>query len=185
MISEKIVSLIKDNASLLTERLMEDLLSRQETRSYRNLDRAVLKNRVFDVYNWLDAWLQGDKAKGEIRNHYVEMGRQRFREDIPLEEAVMALMLIKRHLWLFVEEQNYSESSFMLHQALEFNNRVVLFFDRAIYFTVMGYQDELLKSIVDTREMLSKISLKRRHSLLEGEPTAQAGGREGGLGQTA
>jgi hypothetical protein len=30
-------------------------------------------------------------------------------------------------------------------QALEFNNRVVLFFDRAIYFTCLGYQEEELK----------------------------------------
>jgi hypothetical protein len=165
MISEKIVSRIKENASILTSRLIQDLLSREETRSYRNLDRDTLSRRVFDVYSRLDAWLLGDKSRGEIRNHYMDLGSQRFQEDIPLEETLMALMLIKRHLWLYVQEQNFFDSTFMFHQALEFNNRVVLFFDKAIYYTAMGYQDELLKSIVDTREVLSKISLKRKQQV--------------------
>jgi hypothetical protein len=170
MISEKIVTRIKENASVLTSRLIQDLLSREETRSYRKLDKDILSRRVFDVYSRLDAWLMGDRNKGETRRHYMEMGRQRFHEDIPLEEALMAIMLIKRHLWLYVQEQNFFDSTFLLHQALEFNNRVVLFFDRAIYFTSMGYQDELLKSLVDTREVLSKISLKRHQALSDDEP---------------
>jgi hypothetical protein len=179
MISEMIVTRIKENASILTTRLIQDLLSREETKSYRTLDKDTLARRVFDVYSRLDAWLLGDKTKGEIRNHYMDLGRQRFREDIPLEEALMALMLIKRHIWLYVQEQNFFDSTFMFHQALEFNNRVVLFFDRAIYFTAMGYQDELLKSIVDTREVLSKISLKRKELFLkrEIEPPIEKRGR--------
>ena len=183
MISEKLVNRIQEHASELTNRLIEDLLSREETRSYRTLDRDTLYRRVFDVYSRLDAWLSGDKAKGEIRNHYMELGRQRFREDIPLEEAVMVLMLIKRHLWLYVQEGNFFDSTFMFHQALEFNNRVVLFFDRAIYFTTMGYQDELLRSIVDTRDVLSKISLKRKEQILKGVE-APMERREHGTGQT-
>jgi hypothetical protein len=162
MISEKLVALIKDNAKLLTKRLMEDLYSREETRNYRKLDKQTLYHRVFDVYNRLDAWLEGNKVKGEIRNHYIDLGRQRFHEGIPLEETVMALMLIKRHLWLFVSENNYLDSSFMLNQALEFNNRVVLFFDRAIYFTTIGYLDEMGKAKADTpQSFLSKIPRKK------------------------
>ncbi len=163
MISEKIVNLIKENATELTNRLIKDMLSREETKSYQTLDRHTLYMRVFDVYNRLDAWLEGNKVKGEIRNHYVKLGRQRFHEDIPLEETIMALMLIKRHLWLFVQENNFFDSTFMLHQALEFNNRVVLFFDRAIYFTAMGYLDEMaVERETEKREFLSHIPMKKQ-----------------------
>jgi hypothetical protein len=163
MISEKLVSLIKDNAKLLTNRLIEDLYTREETRNYRKLDKHTLYQRVFDVYNRLDAWLLGNKVKGEVRNHYIALGRQRFQEGIPLEETLMALMLIKRHLWLFVNENNFLDNSFMLNQALGFNNSVVLFFDRAIYFTTIGYIDEMLKPKDDTQKsFLSKIPLKKQ-----------------------
>jgi hypothetical protein len=158
MISEKLVTLIKDNAKLLTGRLLEDLYSREETKNYRKLDRQTLYHRVFDVYDRLDAWLLGNKVKGEVRNHYIELGRQRFHEEIPLEETLMALMLIKRHLWLFVIENNFLDSSFFLNQALEFNNSVVLFFDRAIYFTTIGYLDEMSKQKEEpSQSFLSKM----------------------------
>lgn len=145
MISEKMVNLIKENASTLTDRVMKDILSREETRGYRNLNKEILAERVFDVFNRLDSWLMGDKAKAEVRSHYMALGKQRFHEGITLHELVMALMLIKRHLWLYVLEKQFFDSSFEMHQALEFNNRVVLFFDRAIYFSTMGYERELRK----------------------------------------
>ena len=61
--------------------------------------------------------------------------------------AFMMLLLIKRHLWIFVMENQFFSSSFELSQALELNNKVVLFFDRVIYFAVMGYEEEMRKSL--------------------------------------
>ncbi|HPC47880.1 MAG TPA: hypothetical protein PLW83_07525 [Deltaproteobacteria bacterium] len=142
MISEKIVQLIKENADTLTNRLCKDLLTREETKGYRKLDKDLVYERVYDVYSRLDSWLAGDKKKGELREHYKKIGMTRYHEGIPLSDVVMALMLIKRHLWLYVQETQFFDSSFQLMQALEFNNRVVLFFDRAIYFTCLGYQEE-------------------------------------------
>ncbi|MBN2299232.1 MAG: hypothetical protein JXM72_11585 [Deltaproteobacteria bacterium] len=145
MISEKMIAMIKDNADDLTKRLCKDLLGREETKSYRKLNEELVCERVFDVYSRLDSWLARDKKKGEIQDHYTKLGKKRFQEGIPLVEVVMALMLIKRHLWLFVLEKHFFDSSYEFQQALEFNNRVVLFFDRAIYFTTMGYEEELRK----------------------------------------
>jgi hypothetical protein len=34
------------------------------------------------------------------------------------------------------------DTALELHQAIELNNRVVLFFDRAIYYTILGYEGE-------------------------------------------
>jgi hypothetical protein len=146
MISEQIITMIKDNADKLTARLCKDLLSREETKGYRKLDKDLVYERVFDVYSRLDSWLEGNKVKGEVRDHYLKLGVQRFHEGIPLSDVVMTLMLIKRHLWLYVMEMNIYDSSFQLMQALEFNNRVVLFFDRAIYFTTVGYETESRKA---------------------------------------
>ncbi|HOM29861.1 MAG TPA: hypothetical protein PLS81_10450 [Deltaproteobacteria bacterium] len=152
MISEKIVQLIKDNADTLTNRLCKDLLTREETKGYRKLDRDIVYDRVYDVYSRLDSWLAGDKKKAELKDHYKKLGMTRFHEGIPLSDVVMALMLIKRHLWLYVQETQFFDSSFQLWQALEFNNRVVLFFDRAIYFTCLGYQEEEEKCLGKPKE---------------------------------
>jgi hypothetical protein len=165
MISEKIVTLIKENAGVLTDRVMKDLLTREETKGYRTLNKDILSERVFDVYSRLDSWLVGDKVKAQVRTHYIALGQQRFHENIPLRELVMALMLIKRHLWLYVEERHFFDSAYECYQALELNNRVVLFFDRAIYFSTMGYERELLKAVGKTQGgVFSRIFKKKQVS---------------------
>lgn len=147
MIYSRLVQLIEDNAEELTRRLCKDLLSRAETKSYRKLSEDIVAERVFDVYSKLDKWLSKERHKsGEVQKYYTELGKKRYQEGIPLHEVVMALMLIKRHLWLYVREKHFFDSAYECNQALELNNRVVLFFDRAIYFTTMGYEEEVLRN---------------------------------------
>jgi hypothetical protein len=146
MASDKLALMIKDNADELTKRLCKDLLSRRETRSYRGLNQDIVYERVYEVYNKLDSWLQREKGKAaEIRKYFTKLGERRYHEGIPLDEEIMTLMLIKRHLWLYVLEKHYFDSSFELQQALQFNNRVVLFFDRITYHVTNGYEQEMRK----------------------------------------
>lgn len=144
MVYSKLVKLIEDNADELSQRLVHDLLSREETKGYRTISEDLVRDRVRDVYSKLGSWLETEKhASGEIRKVYTELGKKRFREGIPLHEVILAFMLIKRHLWLYVQEKQFFDSAYELYQALELNNRVVLFFDRVIYFVTMGYEEEL------------------------------------------
>lgn len=152
MISGNLVDLIKENADELTRRLMKDLLSREETKSYRTFPENVTYDRVHDVYNRLDIWLGRELPKAEVERIYVEVGRKRFQEGIPLHELLMALMLIKRHLWLFVLERHFFDSTFQISQALELNNRVVLFFDRMMFFCTVGYEQELTRGARESGE---------------------------------
>jgi len=146
MVYSKLIQLIEDNAQELTKRLCKDLLSREETKNYRKLSEDIVCELVFDVYSKLDKWLSKEKqVSGEVRKYYTKLGKKRFKEGIPLHEVVLALMLIKRHLWLYVREKHFFDSTYECYQALEMNNKVVLFFDRDIYFTTMGYEEEMLK----------------------------------------
>ena len=143
----QLLDLIKDNANELTRRLCRDLLSMEETKGYRKFSYEVMYERVFDVYNKLSSWLgMDDHTTGEVRKVYTELGRKRYREGLPLHEVILAFMLIKRHLWVFIQEKQFFESTYEFSQALELNNKVVLFFDRVIYFVIMGYEEELLKN---------------------------------------
>lgn len=143
----QLLELIKDNANELSRRLCKDLLSMEETKGYRRFSYEVTYDRVFDVFSRLSSWLgMDDHTASEIRKVYTELGRKRFREDLPLHEVVLAFMLIKRHLWFFIQENQFFETTYEFKQALELNNKVVLFFDRVIYFVTMGYEEELLNS---------------------------------------
>ena len=116
------------------------MLSRKETGSYNKLHRKEVYRRIYEVYSRLGSWLSKDTPKDDLEEHYMRLGRRRVSEGIPLEEVVMALLLIKRNLWLYLLETYLFKSTFEIYQSLEMNNRVVLFFDRAIYFSSMGYE---------------------------------------------
>ncbi len=142
MIAQKLIGIIERSGEELTQRLMKDLLVRDETRHLRDLRQNRVYAQVYDVYSMLISWLSGEKTKGKIIEHYIELGRQRYNEGIPLSEVLMVFMLIKRHLWLFAIEKKVIDPSYELQQVLELNNRVVFFFDRIIYCTAVGYERE-------------------------------------------
>lgn len=142
----QLLDLIRDNANELTRRLCRELLSREETKGYRKISPEVLYDRVFNVYSTLSSWLGlDDHTASEVKKVYTELGRKRFREEIPLHEVVLAFMLVKRALWEFIQERQFLETTYEMGQALDLNNKVVLFFDRVIYFVTMGYEEELRK----------------------------------------
>lgn len=161
MIYSKLVKLIEDNQAELTRRSLKDLIDREETKCYRSVQPEMLTERVSDVFSRLVSWLNKERQSGDVQRYYTDLGKRRFHEGIPLSEVVIAFMLLKRHLWLFVTEKQFFDSTYECYQALELNNRVVLFFDRVIYFAVKGYEEEAFKSGQEKEGVISKLLKKK------------------------
>lgn len=161
MIYSKLVRLVEENQAELTRRSLKELLERDETKCYRTVQPELLNERVSDVYSKLVAWLNKERSSEDVQKYYTDLGKRRFNEGIPLSEVVLAFMLLKRHLWLFITEKQFFDSTYECYQALELNNKVVLFFDRIIYFATLGYQDEVFKSAHDKEGVFAKL-LKRK-----------------------
>lgn len=152
MVYLKIMEVLKTDAEQLSRRVVNDMLNRGETEYHKKYSEDIMYERVFDVYSTLSYWLDRARPKEEIQKHFREMGKKRFEDGIPLHEVVMFLMLIKRHLWLYLLEKHFFESSYELMKSLDMNNRIVLFFDRAILAATVGYEDELMKYVKSCKE---------------------------------
>jgi len=138
-VSRKLVELIERNAHNLTMRCLRDIRTHTCCPTYHDHDEDELYNRIFNVYSQLGKWLSRVTTKQEIANHYTALGQQRRREGFALSEVIMALIIIRRHIWLKVLSEGFIDSALDLNLALELNNRVVLFFDRATYYAALGY----------------------------------------------
>jgi hypothetical protein len=53
--------------------------------------------------------------------------------------VVQALIRMRVHLWRKVLSEGLLDTAYELNQAIELNTQVVRYFDRAIYFTIVGY----------------------------------------------
>jgi len=69
---------------------------------------------------------------------------------IPLSEAVYALTLMRRHMWLYADFEAIFTSSIERQVAVESLNRTILMFDYAINVIIKKYE-ELMKSEFDAK----------------------------------
>ena len=134
----RLVDLIEDHADELTGRLVSTVREDPRTVGYRQFDDEELGTRAREVYSHLGQWL-GKTSEGAVETEYFRLGKIRRAEGIPLSEVVMALLLVRRNLWQFVESQG-ANTSLELRQQLDLELLVVRFFDRAIFHTVRGYE---------------------------------------------
>jgi hypothetical protein len=140
--SDQLIELIEKNADKLTDSWLRDVQKHPATPTYHVFDRDKLYQRAFRVYSQLGKWLSRETTKDDIRDYYTALGRRRQREGFALSEVIQALIITRRHVWLRIEEEGLLETSLDLHKGLELTNRVIVFFDRAILYTALGYEGD-------------------------------------------
>ncbi len=141
-IFQKLVDLIERNASELTNNWLADVRRELSLPTYHRFDNLELYNRAYRVYSQLGRWISRETTKEEIARDYMALGAERRKEGFALSEVIQALILIRRNLWKKILEEGLLDTTLDLYQAIELNNRVMRFFDRAIYYTVVGYEKE-------------------------------------------
>ncbi len=110
------------------------------TRSYRALDKEKARQVATTVYDQLQRWLAGGFTKGDIESSFTALGARRRAEGYGLSEVIRALTVTRRVLWFKVQSEGLLDQILEAEMALAVSNRVVLFFDRAIFFTTVGYE---------------------------------------------
>jgi hypothetical protein len=131
--------MIEDHAEELTRGVLRDLAVNPKTPAYHQLSHDELHKRVYDVYHNLGRWL-GERSDGAVEASYSGLGRLRHSEGVPISEVVQALILIKDHLRGYIRTAGLSDSAVELYQEEELHLMISHFFDKAVYYTVRGYE---------------------------------------------
>jgi hypothetical protein len=139
-LSKKYVELVEKNSAKLTERVMSDIKKHPGTKTYRTYDDSQLSKRIFNVYNEFGKWMSTATTLDSIKEVYTALGKQRRKEGFALSEVIQTLIITRRHIWLLIESEGFLDTALDLRQAIDLINRSVLFFDRAIYFTALGFE---------------------------------------------
>jgi len=150
MLANRLVQLIENHSEALTQTVLHDVLTNENTISFRKVPRSELKPRIAAMYEKLGKWI-GNPDEDDIRQEYEDWGRTRFRQGIPFSEIVYVLMLTKKHLRKFIREHGLVDFSgdrvtpgelvpVELYAIQELNYLVGDFFDRALYHLVRGYE---------------------------------------------
>jgi hypothetical protein len=140
--SRKLVDLIERNADELTASYVLSIQRDQRMPKYQGFDQKEIFKRAYRVYSQLGRWISHETTKEEMKEYWTALGRQRRKEGFPLSEIVLSLCHIRRQLWEKVQAEGLMDTALDLYQAMDLHNRVVLFFDRAIYFAAVGHEEQ-------------------------------------------
>lgn len=140
-LSDILVQMIQNNASLIAKRWIKDIITNASTPNYKKFDHATLFKRINTVLSQFEEWLGGQYYNKDIHNFYYNLGKRRKKEGFKISEVLSALSLTKKHLWEFALSHNMWVKTIDIYRTLELDRRVVIFFDKAAYYVCKGFEE--------------------------------------------
>jgi hypothetical protein len=142
ILAYRMVRLIEKHSHELVLSLQEKLEQSDRCPSYRNVPRAELGKAVGELYQHLGEWLLG-KTEADIRRLFEEIGARRAEQGVPLCELLWCLALVKENLLEYLRRGGEEEQVAELFGELEVLQLLEQFFDHALYFAALGYEQAL------------------------------------------
>jgi hypothetical protein len=145
MFSYRLVRLIESHADALAAGLEEKVQDNLQVSHFRQVPAHELRERVYEIYRHLGEWLLG-RNELDIEHRYREIGARRARQGVPLSEVVQAIVLTKENLWEFLKSGAVMDRAVEIMGELELLQMLEMFFDRAIYYSAVGYEEEIART---------------------------------------
>jgi 8-oxo-dGTP diphosphatase len=142
LLSDRLLVVIEKNAEKIANLWVQDVTTGRSTPDYHDFDKSKLFKRIHRLLSQFEKWLGGFYGDLDIREFFMETGRERKKEGFKLGEVLSALSLIKKHIWEFALSQGMWQKTLDIYTALELDRRIVIFFDRAAFHLTLGYEDE-------------------------------------------
>ncbi len=140
MLGIRLVRLIEAHSEELSRELTEQIRKSERSSDFRKIPPEDLRLAATEVYKNLGEWLL-QKTESDIESQFRAVGARRAEEGIRLQQLVWALMLSRDHLWHFLRHEALADNIVALHGELELHRFLNQFFDRAIYYAIVGYQE--------------------------------------------
>src|SRR5581483_6886418 len=146
MFSYRLVRLIESHADALAAGLEEKVQLNSQVPHFCNVPAHELRERVYEIYRHLGEWLLG-KNELDIEHRYREIGGRRAQQGVPLSEVIQAIVLTKENLWDFLKSEAVMDRAVEIMGELELLQMLEMFFDRAIYYAAVGYEEEVAREL--------------------------------------
>jgi hypothetical protein len=137
----KLVQHMKANAGRMSEALIRKI--RASDRCSELLVRVPPeehKQYALDIYSDLTAWL-ATETESSIEDRYVALGIQRAQQGVPFSDLFWAVCIANEYLWEYMQQECLFEEPVEFWGGVQLLRSLNQFFDRALYFASIGYQE--------------------------------------------
>ncbi len=140
MLSSRLVNLIEGNWEEITKRVIRAVKTNPGMPTFAARPESEIREWCREILKNLGQLLTATK-ESEVKRRFQLLGRMRFEENIPLDEAVLRLHLLKEKMVGFIHEQGFAMTAVQLYAEEELAQRMSRFFDGSVYHLVRGYQE--------------------------------------------
>jgi len=141
MLAGRLVRLIEKHSEQLSRELSEKVWNSPRCSDLRKVPPDELRHRASEIYQNLNNWLM-EKTESEIEQRYIELGARRASQGVAYSHFLWAITETKTHVFAFIQREGLSDNAVELHGELELMYLLGKFFDRALYYTAVGYERE-------------------------------------------
>jgi hypothetical protein len=145
--ASKLIDLIESKAENIARQWADDVMKHNRTPSYHSLPKEMVIEQGIDFYKLFRRMSLAENSYEEAKTFSWKYAEDFYRKKIPLHEAIYALMLMRRHLWLYAEFQGTFVTALEKQQAVESLNRTILMFDYVSYQVTEKYQELIIGSV--------------------------------------
>ena len=138
--SLKLIELVREKGEAIARNWAKDVRRNAKTPYYHDLPEDRILPQAIQFYEHLLEIVNLDDPFAGARAYFSKYAERLFREGIPLNEAVYALILMRRHIWLYAEFQATFITAIEQKQAVESLLRTTLIFDYIMYFVAETYE---------------------------------------------
>jgi hypothetical protein len=153
----------------IRENFLEDAVSKRELLSHHVLGKKMIEELADSVCSEFAKNVDRLTSVETIADRYLQLGARCCKEGVSISEMVRAITLLKRHIWLFFQESNFAGQPFDVRSIVALNNRTALFFDRAIYYFLVGYEQSASQGPSELETFYAALLNRLRRDLQIGE----------------
>jgi hypothetical protein len=138
--ADKLLNFAEQHATDIAKEWVKALTKNEKTASYRKVREYKLINQGELFYRNLKKLYFEPNTYDSVSVYFSKWAEDQVYENIPLEEAIYALIMLRRQLWLHAEFNTLFSSALDQYQAAESINRTVLLTDYATVAIIKKYK---------------------------------------------
>ncbi len=140
MLSSHLIRLVEDHWNSIAAGTLRQIRHDDRLSHIAALPDGELLDRAREIVQHLSDWLSESREE-LLARRFVQIGKMRHDESVPLHELVLSYILVKDRMLAFVRDQGITQTAMELWAEEELEHSVGRFFDTMIYHLIRGYEN--------------------------------------------
>ncbi|TLU52823.1 MAG: hypothetical protein FDX12_00610 [Chlorobium sp.] len=147
LLINRFIRLIEDHAESLSLQWVQNVRKNPLTSGYTKLSKQDLHDIVYSRFRKLGEWIGKQEGRDrEIAEEFYDVGVQAAKSGIKASEMVYSFMLERDLLWSYILDEGIVTEGIDLNRAIEFSHQLNYFYEKAIYFAIVGQEGQQVSS---------------------------------------